>query len=291
MFGADRYGAANSGRLFFDTYNAGIRTTKMVVLPSGEIGIDTSAPTHKLDVNGSSIIRSTLTVTSTATLAAASVTGAFTLPALAADGYPLHITTNGVVYSAPASAGAVTLTATQTFTGANTFASTATFTQGKINVSTYAAFIPYYVIPPTTWAAASTQTWTVNMTTGVYEINIAGSATAEMDYRWDSDSASGGYFGGYLISNHNSQTAPWGYTNGNAGYLIPAEINGLAFTHRIVIGGPANTTLTSYDGTTNLSTNHYTGGTQWIRSGYPTTLTIFTAGTFTGRISMRKVSE
>jgi len=54
---------------------------------------------------------------------------------------------------------------------------------------------------------------------------------------------------------------------------------------------PAYKTLISYDGTIYTNTDHYTGGTQWTGGGYPATLTVFTAGTFSGRIAMRKVSE
>ena len=49
-FGADRNGADNSGRLFFDTYNAGSRDTRMVITKNGNVGIGTISPTSKLDV-------------------------------------------------------------------------------------------------------------------------------------------------------------------------------------------------------------------------------------------------
>ncbi len=49
-FGADRNGADNSGRLFFDTYNAGTRSTKMVVTKEGYLGVGTENPSNTLQV-------------------------------------------------------------------------------------------------------------------------------------------------------------------------------------------------------------------------------------------------
>jgi hypothetical protein len=59
-FGAGRSGADNSGRLIFNTTNAGSSSEKMTILPDGKVGIGTSAPARLLDVNGSGVFRSTL---------------------------------------------------------------------------------------------------------------------------------------------------------------------------------------------------------------------------------------
>lgn len=51
--GVIRDGADNSGKIFFDTYNAGINLIKMVVDKTGYVGIGIAAPTAKLHVVGS----------------------------------------------------------------------------------------------------------------------------------------------------------------------------------------------------------------------------------------------
>lgn len=58
IFGV-RYGADNSGRLSFYTYNAGVGTEKMTILPDGKIGMGISVPTQPLHVVGK--IRSDIT--------------------------------------------------------------------------------------------------------------------------------------------------------------------------------------------------------------------------------------
>jgi hypothetical protein len=50
FIGAVRSGADNSGRLNFFTNNAGTSTEKMTILPSGNVGIGTTAPLNKLDI-------------------------------------------------------------------------------------------------------------------------------------------------------------------------------------------------------------------------------------------------
>jgi hypothetical protein len=45
-----RTGADNSGSLFFTTFNAGTETTKMTILPNGNVGIGTTAPDKKLEI-------------------------------------------------------------------------------------------------------------------------------------------------------------------------------------------------------------------------------------------------
>jgi hypothetical protein len=51
--GSLRSGADTSGRLVFDTYNAGSVTEKMTILPDGKVGIGTSAPTRELHIHTS----------------------------------------------------------------------------------------------------------------------------------------------------------------------------------------------------------------------------------------------
>jgi hypothetical protein len=48
--GAVRSGADNSGRLVFNTNNAGSSTEKMTILPDGKVGIGTASPAHLLSV-------------------------------------------------------------------------------------------------------------------------------------------------------------------------------------------------------------------------------------------------
>jgi hypothetical protein len=50
--GAFRSGADNSGRLAFNTVNAGTDTEKMTILPSGNVGIGTTTPSEKLELSG-----------------------------------------------------------------------------------------------------------------------------------------------------------------------------------------------------------------------------------------------
>jgi len=50
--GAIRSGANTSGRLVFDTNNAGTLTEKMTILPNGNVGIGTASPTTTLTVAG-----------------------------------------------------------------------------------------------------------------------------------------------------------------------------------------------------------------------------------------------
>jgi hypothetical protein len=45
-------GAINSGQIIFTTWNSGVASAKMVIRASGNIGIGTSSPQGKLDVNG-----------------------------------------------------------------------------------------------------------------------------------------------------------------------------------------------------------------------------------------------
>jgi hypothetical protein len=54
--GAFRSGADNSGRLTFNTTNAGTDAEKMTILPSGNVGIGTTAPSEKLEVQGNLIL-------------------------------------------------------------------------------------------------------------------------------------------------------------------------------------------------------------------------------------------
>jgi hypothetical protein len=49
---AIRSGADNSGRLSFQTANAGTTTEKMTIMPNGNVGIGTTSPESKLEVNG-----------------------------------------------------------------------------------------------------------------------------------------------------------------------------------------------------------------------------------------------
>jgi hypothetical protein len=48
--GALRSGADNSGRLIFNTINAGTDTEKMTILPDGKVGIGTASPTNTLSI-------------------------------------------------------------------------------------------------------------------------------------------------------------------------------------------------------------------------------------------------
>ncbi|MBA7570222.1 hypothetical protein ES708_11970 [subsurface metagenome] len=49
---ATRFGSDDSGRLEFMTYNAGVATNQMYILPDGKVGIGVSNPHSKLQVNG-----------------------------------------------------------------------------------------------------------------------------------------------------------------------------------------------------------------------------------------------
>jgi hypothetical protein len=55
---ARRSGANNSGRLIFQTNNAGTNSEKMTILPNGNVGIGTATPTNTLDINSTAIASS-----------------------------------------------------------------------------------------------------------------------------------------------------------------------------------------------------------------------------------------
>jgi hypothetical protein len=56
--GARRSGADNSGRLVFSTFTTGTDTEKMTIMPNGNVGIGTTAPTNTLDINSTAIASS-----------------------------------------------------------------------------------------------------------------------------------------------------------------------------------------------------------------------------------------
>ena len=60
--GSVRSGADNSGRLYFNTINAGTETEKMTILPNGNVGIGTASPASKLQVVGSIIANESIRI-------------------------------------------------------------------------------------------------------------------------------------------------------------------------------------------------------------------------------------
>lgn len=196
--------------------------------------------------------------------------------------------------------GDMVLSATQTVSGGKTFAAPVTLSS-TVYVSTYAAFVPYYIIPPTT-IDGTTFTWTVNLTTGTYELSFVGRIPCT-GYRWNSDS-SNSYTSTHMFWRTNGsgyktydQSSFDAITYGVAAWVNYSEPS--SFTHRIVIGGPANYTLTSYeiqgvkDSPTYIGLIGIKGASIWSGSGYPRTLTLYSldSNPIQGTIRMKKVSD
>lgn len=59
--------SVNSGFLAFSTNNSGGYSEKVRILPNGNVGIGTTSPSKKLDVNGEVILKDLLTISSTVT--------------------------------------------------------------------------------------------------------------------------------------------------------------------------------------------------------------------------------
>ena len=200
----------------------------------------------------------------------------------------------------PSTSGGAVLAATQTFTGANTFTGSITSSgnnnwtgtnsfSGDIYSNSLKAFIPFYVIEPTTYVGMSTQTWAVNLSTGVYELDIVGAATADLKYRFNSDSGAVYYGSGYF--SNLAGPGHFSYSAATEGRLLYADSVKANFHGVIEVGGAANAVGIIADTLYDSAASRHFWGLNYVGSGYPTTISIFTAGTFTGRVSLRKVSN
>ena len=265
------------------------------------IGGNTSAPGLTLTYGVSA---ATGTFTSTATLAAASITGNLKFTgSTPSSGYLLTSDASGnASWTAPAT-GAVVLGASQTFTGANIFAgattlSSATVTANQVYEGGYPVFMPQTLVKDD-WVGVSTKTYVLNTSTGTYEITMRGycNGSGRIDYRWNSDSGSNYYVSGWMVAYTGGNAAQ--YTNGGwgDGWLCFCDTSSFSCKSTINIGPSADNSvdiLTQY-----IERSNVNGGTlqqQWLgATSYPKTISIYYqaggSNTITAHVVIRKVSD